>query len=270
MKKYFFKKLLLVSILLCLVGCETSNKTNKLDGKINKSINEEITEYFKKNLDTNWEYSDDKYKIDKDHNVEVIYNNIENWSYCGYTTNKTIINLDKEINFIKEIPSITFICKNNDNIISRIVYKNISSITQDNINKNFKIYDKDDKIINQTIEEGFKNDCVDYKYKDIFRNSEDYLGKSAKIVGEVIQVMEDTKEGIDYWLLRVNMTKDNWGYYDDTIMIMIEKSAVKGRIIEDDIFTFYGILAEPVTYETVLGSTQTIPAMLALYGELNN
>lgn len=270
MKKYFFKGLLLVSILLCLVGCGTSNKTNKLEGKINKSINEEITEYFKKSLDTNWEYSDDKYKIDEDHNVEVIYNNIENWSYCGYTTNKTIINLDKEINFIKEIPSITFICKNNDNIVSKIVYENISSITQDNINTNFKIYDKDDKIINQTIEEGFKNDCVDYKYKDIFRNSEDYLGKSAKIVGEVIQVMEDTKEGIDYWILRVNMTKDNWGYYDDTIMIMIEKSAVKGRIIEDDIFTFYGILAEPVTYETVLGSTQTIPAMLALYGELNN
>ena len=71
MKKYFFKELLLVSILLCLVGCETSNKTNKLDGKINKSINEEITEYFKKNLDTNWEYSDDKYKIDINGNNKV-------------------------------------------------------------------------------------------------------------------------------------------------------------------------------------------------------
>ena len=66
------------------------------------------------------------------------------------------------------------------------------------------------------------------------------------------------------------MTKDKYGYYSDTIMIIIEKNAINGRIIEDDIFTFYGLLREPITYETVFGAQQTVPAMTALYGELIN
>ena len=81
--------------------------------------------------------------------------------------------------------------------------------------------------------------------------------------------MEETYDEINYWVLLVNMTKSDWGY-EDTIMVTIPKSSLSGRIIEDDIFTFYGILTDPITYETVLGASQTVPSILAYYGELLN
>ena len=80
----------------------------------------------------------------------------------------------------------------------KVVYENVSSITKDNVNTNLKIYDASNNIITTSIDEGFKASCVDYKYKEIFRNPENYVGKAAKITGEVIQVTEETDDGIDY------------------------------------------------------------------------
>lgn len=219
-------------------------------------------------MDLNWEYSKEKFKIDENQNIEIIYDNVQDWSYCGYVTNNTILNLDKENENVKRVSSMTFICKNDGLEVSRVIYNNIQNINNENIDNNFKIYVGENEIT-ESIEFGFKNGCVSYGYKEIFRNPDQYVGKRTKITGEVIQVMEEKDGGIDYWVLRVNMTKTDWGY-EDTIMVFIPKSSVSGRIIEDDIFTFYGILSEPITYETVLGASQTVPAILAYYGELNN
>lgn len=258
--------LLIILLSICMVGCGKLKDNNKSEQTAN--VNKEITEYFKNNLDSTWSYSEEKFKIDEEQNIEIVYNNVQDWSYCGYITNMTVLNLDKENENVKKVSSITFICKNDGAEVSKVRYSNIEDINKNNIYNNFKIYVGDSEIT-ESIESGFKKSCVSYKYKEIFRNPDQYIGKRAKITGEVIQVMEETYDEIDYWVLRVNMTKSDWGY-EDTIMVTIPKSSLSGRIIEDDIFTFYGILTDPITYETVLGASQTVPSILAYYGELLN
>lgn len=265
MKKKF--SLIVCCFIMCiyLTGC--GEKENK---KQEKNINLEITEYIKQKLTNIWQYSDEKYKINEDHSVEIIFNNVDDWSYCAYSTDDAIMTLiESNDELLKEIPNITFICRQDGINKAKTIYENISLITKENIAANAKYYDSDDNLITESVEIGFKNACNEYSYKEIFRNPEDYVLKKAKITGEVIQVMEQTESGIDYWVLRVNMTKDEYGYYSDTIMIMIKKEAINGRVLENDIFTFYGLLQEPVTYETIFGAEQTIPAMMAIYGELN-
>lgn len=110
----------------------------------------------------------------------------------------------------------------------------------------------------------YKEQCESYTYKEIFRNPDDYIGKKMKITGKVIQVIDNGFQ----WQLRVNMTKDKYGYYDDTIYVTISKSNFNGRILEDDIITFWGLNTGTTTYKTVLGSEMTIPSMAAVYAEL--
>jgi len=269
MKKKIMMCLFVIILITILTGCSRKDKTENFKEETN--INSEITEYIKKTFKDTWEYSSKKYKIDNNHAIEIVLNNVEDWSYCAYNSNKLVVRLNENNKkFLKEIPSITFICKNNGTIVAKTIYENIYLIRKDNVEENAKYYDLNNNIINEKVEEGFKKTCVTYKYKEIFRNPDLYLYKRIKVTGEVIQVMEEQIDGKYYWVLRVNMTKDRYGYYEDTIMVMIEKSAVRGRIIEDDIFSFYGLIIEPITYDTVLGASQTVPAMLAYYGDLKN
>lgn len=107
----------------------------------------------------------------------------------------------------------------------------------------------------------FKKECKTYSYDKIARNPDKYDGKKAKFTGEVIQVIED---GDDY-TLRVNITKGTY-YWDDTILVSYTKRSDKEpRILEDDIITMYGTLAGTYTYETVMGSSLTVPLFYAEY-----
>lgn len=112
------------------------------------------------------------------------------------------------------------------------------------------------------IKKAYINKCSDgYTYEKIARDPEKYKGKYAKIRGEVIQVVED---GNDY-TLRVNITQGNY-YWSDTILVTYTKQSSKeSRILEDDIITMYGQLGGTYTYETVMGSSLTVPILYAEY-----
>lgn len=110
-------------------------------------------------------------------------------------------------------------------------------------------------------EEVFKAECETYSYEKISRNPSDYLMKKVRFRGEVIQVVENG----DQYVLRVNVTKKRY-FWDDTIYVEYTKQdASEPRILEDDIITIYGYSADVVTYETIFGASVTIPAVLALY-----
>lgn len=116
----------------------------------------------------------------------------------------------------------------------------------------------------------FIDSCDTYGYKDIFRNAEDYQGKNAKFTGKVVQVINDTLETD----LRVNVTRDKLGFYDDTIYVVWKNydrehdPVTINRILKDDIVTMYGTLNGIQTYETTSGSSVTIPKFDAQYIEL--
>lgn len=119
----------------------------------------------------------------------------------------------------------------------------------------------DDDIVN-----AYKSQCTYYDYKTIARDPEVYKGKQAAFTGKVIQVVEN---GLSV-IMRVNVTPVGYGVYSDTVYVTYyRKSNTESRILEDDIITLYGTLGGLKTYETVLGSTVSIPLLNAKYIVLN-
>jgi hypothetical protein len=91
-------------------------------------------------------------------------------------------------------------------------------------------------------------------YKELFRNSDKYLLDAVYFKGEVIQVLDD---GSGSYTLRVNVTKGEYGWWDDTVLLQYEGD----RVLVDDIVDFVGISTGPYTYESVLGGDITVPAI---------
>jgi len=134
-----------------------------------------------------------------------------------------------------------------------------------------KSVDKETTTEPTTSKKEYKEACKKYEYKDIARNPNDYEGKMAKFTGQVIQVQESSFLGTKTLTLRVNVTAEEnefaeGGYlYEDTVYVTYYPSEDESRILEDDIITMYGELTGVETYDTVLGSTVTIPSMTAEY-----
>lgn len=112
--------------------------------------------------------------------------------------------------------------------------------------------------------ESLKAEAKTISYKDLARSPDTYKGAKVKYTGEVAQVQESGNNVA----LRVNVTKTPYGY-DDTVFIIYDKNIVSGRILEDDIITFWGESAGLITYQTVLNSELTIPQINVKILELN-
>lgn len=114
----------------------------------------------------------------------------------------------------------------------------------------------------KVLEENFKKYCNTIDFKTLARNPDKYKGNWYKFTGKVIQVIEyswsDTVE------LRVDVTKEEFEYSDDvywsdTIYAIVKIPDGEDRILEDDIITFWGVCDGMYTYESVLGSSVSLP-----------
>ena len=111
----------------------------------------------------------------------------------------------------------------------------------------------------------FKEKCESVAYKDIARNPAEFEGKYVKFKGEVIQVQEyDYSDSI----YRIDVTEDEYGYWDDTVYVTYRRAENEPRILEDDIVLFYGICKGTESYTSVLGEKITIPSVHAEYLEI--
>ena len=107
----------------------------------------------------------------------------------------------------------------------------------------------------------YKNNCKTLSFKDLSRNPDKHKGEKLKYTGKVIQVQED-----EHWLddnttvdVRINVTKDEYGLWDDTIFATVELPKNADRILEDDIITIWGECDGKYSYTSVLGSDVTLP-----------
>ena len=116
----------------------------------------------------------------------------------------------------------------------------------------------------EEIEAQYKSSCVEYNYDMIARDPDTYKGTYGKYTGEIIQVLEDGNEV----QLRVNITKDRYGYSDTIYIVYLLKDG-ESRLLEDDVITIYGMNAGTISYKSVLGATITIPCVYAEYIDLN-
>lgn len=229
-----------------------------------------ISEFFNSATDTT--YKTDVKKIEEDKYELTVYYTRDNIYLHIFTADvltfvKEMIGKTDDMNTL--IDKVHFIASEKEEIKYYVDLNEYKDLTEENVESKLIIMDKDKNVINKTVSQiqkdyisEYKKNCKTYDYKTIFRYAEDYKGKEVKFTGKVVQVIEsDTMPSY-----RINVTKDKWGYYDDTIYVsFFDMDGNTPRILEDDIVTVYGTLSGTYTYETVLGASVTIPSMLALY-----
>lgn len=110
----------------------------------------------------------------------------------------------------------------------------------------------------------YKESCKSISYEKLSRYPDKYQGERVKFTGKVIQVLEDGM-GVT---LRVEVTEGSYGIWDDAMMVYFENQS-GGRILEDDIVTFYGESTGIYTYESVLGAEISVPSVYAKYLSVN-
>lgn len=114
-------------------------------------------------------------------------------------------------------------------------------------------------------EKQYKEKCKSISYDSLARNPDEHIGKSVKFKGRIVQVMEDDGAVA----LRINVTNDGYGYYDDTVYVIYFYEDGEAKFLEDDIVTFYGTYMGLYSYESVMGATITIPQVYASYIDLH-
>ena len=113
---------------------------------------------------------------------------------------------------------------------------------------------RNDEVISQA---DYKAACKKVAYEDIARQPDKYIDQDVVFTGEVVQV--DKISGNSYYA-RVNVTKDEYGFYDDTVYITFTLTDGSPKILEDDIVTFYGVCTGEASYTSVFGQQITIPS----------
>lgn len=90
-------------------------------------------------------------------------------------------------------------------------------------------------------------------WDDMARDSNGKAGSYTRLSGTIIQVMN----GDSYNQYRMAVNDD----YDKVVLIQIDTSKLTQNILENDSITVEGMCTGNVSYQTVLGATQTIPSM---------
>jgi hypothetical protein len=117
-----------------------------------------------------------------------------------------------------------------------------------------------------------KAQAVTIPYDDLFRYNERHVGKIVRYVGKVLQVQENECLLCDNpgYVLRVAVTEDSYGFWDDPIWV---EYAGTDRFLEEDTVTVWGEVTGLQKYSAVLGNQVTIPNITALdikLGEIAN
>jgi cbb3-type cytochrome oxidase subunit 3/predicted nucleic acid-binding Zn ribbon protein len=108
-----------------------------------------------------------------------------------------------------------------------------------------------------------KEKAVDVNYSELLRNTELYVEEIIHYRGEINQV---TDMWGDNYILRINVTKGEYGFWEDDVWVNYKGK----RVLEDDIVDFWGVVKGIKKYKTVLGSFRSIPEIDALYLELED
>ena len=99
-------------------------------------------------------------------------------------------------------------------------------------------------------------------FKDLSRTPDNYIGKKVTFSGRVLQVLEGSFS--NYFRMSTN------GRYDDVVYCSFDPDILNVRLLDDDDVTIYGTFSGMYTYETVLGSSVTLPKISVDRLEINS
>lgn len=93
------------------------------------------------------------------------------------------------------------------------------------------------------VEEEYKSSCEEYKYKDVLRNPEEYVGKRIKITVKISSVHEKTWLNDTKYYMAYSQT--DYGWYGDRYGVFDLRKDQTFKLLEDDIITVYGEISDP-------------------------
>ena len=112
----------------------------------------------------------------------------------------------------------------------------------------------------------FKKSCKTIGYNELARNPEKNEGENIKISGQIIQVIEDGSDSVQF---RVGTKDSGYGsYYDDVFLVTYTYSEGESRMLEDDMVTMWGTYGGTYTYESTGSGNITVPLLYAQYAEI--
>lgn len=102
-----------------------------------------------------------------------------------------------------------------------------------------------------SIYESYKSGCSAINYDDVQRNPQNYEGANLKISGSVFQIIDESAYSASYLI----STDSGYVYAS-----WYENGDIRGsRFLEDDNVTIYGEFEMLTTYDTLIGSENTVP-----------
>lgn len=113
-------------------------------------------------------------------------------------------------------------------------------------------------------EEDFKAACGEMGYKDLARSAGELIGTKVKFQGEIQQVVYEAEEGESQYLISV--TKDEFDLWTDNVYVYLDSDS---KFLDYDIVTLYGEVSGEEEYTSILGESITVPAITAVYMDLN-
>jgi hypothetical protein len=113
----------------------------------------------------------------------------------------------------------------------------------------------------QLDEATYKAQCRPIEFRMLEKNPDAYKGQKYFATGQVVQIME----GLGTTDIRMNVTRDQWGLWDDTIYVTYAGTV---PAYEESIIRVWGEIKGSYTYTSVAGWTITLPWVEAKYIEV--
>ena len=106
----------------------------------------------------------------------------------------------------------------------------------------------------------YVSECKTISYDSLARTPEQYKGEKVRFSGKVVQVCSEAESSKYYSTYRVSVAG-----YSKVIYMKFDNYGADTRILENDWITLYGEFEGLYTYQTVMGSSLTIPSVIAEY-----
>lgn len=116
-------------------------------------------------------------------------------------------------------------------------------------------------------ESEYKTTCEEIEYKELFRNIESNKGNMFHFKGQIQQVVSEGEYESEYLIA---VTKDEYGYWEDNVYIVLDRTYFKDKLLEDDVIDFYGECNGSYSYTSILGESIEVPKISVLYVDFNN
>lgn len=115
-------------------------------------------------------------------------------------------------------------------------------------------------------EEEYRESCQEYKFKDVLRNPEDYVGKRVKITIQISSVHEESiLNATKYYF---GYSENEYGYYGDCYAIFDERENLDPKLLSEDVITVYGEIAEPEYTSSLILNSEEVFSIKMKYVDL--